>query len=335
MTRLHYSDEGSYDLVINLTGCGHPETLNAGPFRVEIEPMPPWLSVTSGGPDNRVGGRMVYDRDRQVCVMFGGEAFGFPDRFATFRQRYYANDTWEWDGTLWRKKSSDVSPSPRSRATAAFHQAAGKLLLYGGDIPNSPFYADEVWEWDGTNWNHEPDLPLAGYDYAKMVYDESRHSCVLFGPFYDRTNGGVNRSSVMEWDGAGWSEDPAQSIQYDASYGIAIYPDTRNRGVFFDPWRRQVVIYSHNYSAGFVTFDGVRFRNRPATPNDFYFPAENALAFDTARRAIVTFGSTADFFSVPGTTREVRFLDDPVIVRHPVSQTASSGRQISFATLAG
>lgn len=405
-TRLRYEDEGAYELLITDEGCGEAEVYHLGPFQLKIEPLPPWLNVTTGGPDNRTGAGMVYDVKRGVCVLFGGEAYGFPTNGATSQQRYLANDTWEWNGTVWRRRQSTLAPparqnmvmvydakrgetvlfggiafdprgltniyygdtwtwngsdwmlrsirgpSPRARGTAAFHEGVGKLLMYGGDIATAPFYADELWSWDGadwfpetgtdvdyngTNWVEKPSMPLACYPYTQMVYDPNEEQCILFGPFYDRSAPGLrNYNTVLSWDGVSWSSIPEPLLEYAPELGSVSYPDTRGQFAYYDPTRREVAIFgTRSGTAGIVTFKGRRFGKRASTPSNFNMPPGNVAAYDSRRRALVTFGSVEPFYTGPGITREIRFLDEPTVVREPVEQRVAVGRPASFETLVG
>jgi hypothetical protein len=57
---------------------------------------PGWRLVASTGPSRRWGGGLAYDEARQVATLFGG----WTDANGNFR--WLLNDTWEWDGQVWR-----------------------------------------------------------------------------------------------------------------------------------------------------------------------------------------------------------------------------------------
>jgi hypothetical protein len=54
-----------------------------------------WTKLAEGGPEARVMGNMAYDKRRDRVVLFGGR-LGVP-------KNTDLGDTWEWDGTAWRR----------------------------------------------------------------------------------------------------------------------------------------------------------------------------------------------------------------------------------------
>jgi hypothetical protein len=130
---------------------------------------------TAGGPKNNLGA-FAWDERRHVGVFFGAEAWG---------------ETWEWDGVsgVWTRKQfpSEKAPAPRFLAAAAYDSDAGRVLLFGGGLADSPGvhgWTGDLWEWDGTSWTLlEADGP-AGPDEREahgIAYDSDRHCLVVFG----------------------------------------------------------------------------------------------------------------------------------------------------------
>jgi hypothetical protein len=64
---------------------------------------------------------MVYDRLREVTVLFGGEDM-------THRQ----DETWEWDGTDWTLRTPLHSPQVREEAGMVFDETTNQMVLFGG-----------------------------------------------------------------------------------------------------------------------------------------------------------------------------------------------------------
>ena len=52
-----------------------------------------WSRLADTGPEPRAMGFLAYDKARDRVVLFGGRK-GWPDDLA---------DTWEWDGSTWRR----------------------------------------------------------------------------------------------------------------------------------------------------------------------------------------------------------------------------------------
>lgn len=128
---------------------------------------------------------MAYDRNRQVCWIFGGA--GYDDKL------------WKWDGTSLTLVAADTIGG-RAYVAMAFDWKRDRLVVHGGY--NGSFLLADTREWDpaaGT-WQNFGDGPI-GRRYAhKMVYDPVRERCVLHGGYYF-----YNRNDTWAWDGSGWS----------------------------------------------------------------------------------------------------------------------------------
>jgi hypothetical protein len=92
----------------------------------------------------RVKFGMAYDENRQVTVVFGGEIL---NGAATA----LVNDTWEFDGTKWTKKTPTAMPGSRVFPAMFYDAGRKQVLLFGGDPINADQTKD-LWAWDGTNW---------------------------------------------------------------------------------------------------------------------------------------------------------------------------------------
>src|SRR5262245_33518142 len=79
-----------------------------------------------GTPGQRAHHAMAYDSDRGVTVFFGGEIGKTGDES-------YFDDTWEYDGTLWRQiYVPGTKPSPRSFHAMTHDRARHVVVLHGG-----------------------------------------------------------------------------------------------------------------------------------------------------------------------------------------------------------
>jgi hypothetical protein len=83
----------------------------------------------------------AYDAKRGLVVAFVGD------------------QTWTWNGSDWSQQHPARSPDPRYFASAAYDPAMGEVMLFGGKtyrIVNGldrEQVINELWAWDGTNWN--------------------------------------------------------------------------------------------------------------------------------------------------------------------------------------
>lgn len=154
-----------------------------------------WRDLSTTGPDGRVlnCGSLVYDRAREVVVLFGG--LGRPS--GTGQPLY--GDTWRWNGTTWSRVATS-GPSPRAAHALAFDRREGVVLLYGGGSLDQGF--GDMWRWDGRSWTQvqlsgETPGPRRGH---AMAFDESTDRVVLYGG----DSGGTLKNDTWEWDGRSW-----------------------------------------------------------------------------------------------------------------------------------
>jgi hypothetical protein len=95
---------------------------------------PPWRRAHS----------MTYDATIQRVILFGG----MYDVAVT----QFFNDTWAWDGNTWAQHTPATSPPARAYHTIACHEAAQRIVAYGGiggpwpptNVPN------DTWEYGAT-----------------------------------------------------------------------------------------------------------------------------------------------------------------------------------------
>lgn len=90
-----------------------------------------------------LGFRMVYDIDRGLTVLFGGEAPAGQD------------GVWEYDGEKWYQPPSvDARPSSRLYHAMVYDEARGVVVLFGGFAADET-YLNDTWEYDGVTWTQK------------------------------------------------------------------------------------------------------------------------------------------------------------------------------------
>ena len=62
----------------------------------------------------------------------------------------YANDTWEWDGTTWKKITSALTPPARENGGFAVDPIRNQLVMFGG---YSGFYHSDLWNFANGQWS--------------------------------------------------------------------------------------------------------------------------------------------------------------------------------------
>lgn len=109
------------------------------------------LQPTGPRPGPRIAARMVYDNLRQVAVVFGGRD---PVTWAIH------NDTWEFDGTQWRRVDSGLAPA-RIDFSMAMDFWRGRMVIFGGRLANNSVQ-DDTWEYGASHSTFGNGCPGAG-----------------------------------------------------------------------------------------------------------------------------------------------------------------------------
>jgi hypothetical protein len=161
---------------------------------------------------------MVYDSFRHVCVLTGADTgSGGPNPDA-------ANETWEYNGTVWTLRVTAAFPTPLgpmhlSDLAMAYDSDRHVSVLFGGINGTG-----ETWEWNGTAWAVRSSTgPMQRYFHA-MAYDRNRHVTVLTSGAVGILGGGYTYfPETWEWNGATWTNRNA-----------AHAPALRDMGMVFD-----------------------------------------------------------------------------------------------------
>ncbi|MBI2390113.1 MAG: hypothetical protein HYV09_11045 [Deltaproteobacteria bacterium] len=107
------------------------------------------------------------------------------------------DETWEYDGAAWTKKSPVTSlPGRRNTAIATL---GGKAVVFGGFDSSTYEQLADTWEWDGSTWTlRTPTTKPAARAFHSMVGFGSK--VVLYG------GGGFVGGEQWEWDGSNWQQ---------------------------------------------------------------------------------------------------------------------------------
>lgn len=113
-------------------------------------------------------------------------------------------ELWEWNGFRWRtlEPQDGVTPPPLADAAATFHEATGRVILFGGTLP-SGLDSNRTWLWNGAFWDEPsfPDPPPAPLHAAAFAYVRPLEVAVLFGGMRD----GSLVDQTWTWGlGGGW-----------------------------------------------------------------------------------------------------------------------------------
>jgi hypothetical protein len=98
-----------------------------------------WTQVSDMGPTARRGHAMAYDEQNARALIFGG-ATGSGSPPTMF------NDTWQWDGKLWRQVG-DMGPLPRTFPGMCYDGQRQRQVMFGGFMQVEPLQGlSDTWE---------------------------------------------------------------------------------------------------------------------------------------------------------------------------------------------
>ena len=147
-------------------------------------------------PLSRLNFALGSDPVRGRVVLFGGGSFEL------------TNDTWEWDGTTWRRFFPRHSPSPRAGAKMVYDPVGGRMILFGGVLDFSDWsLSGETWAWDGHDWTElEPAQSPSPRAFYAFDVDPLRKELVLYGGGVPPAGffGLTSDDETWIWDGATW-----------------------------------------------------------------------------------------------------------------------------------
>jgi hypothetical protein len=258
-----------------------------------------WTNVSPAGnsgtdyPSARRGHAMVFDSDRGVVVLFGGE----------FNESENYSDIWEWDGTTW----TDVSPTSgtagvdfpieRRFHSMAYDSSRQVVVMFGGDFEWATYMFGDLWEWDGNagTWSKVALAGAPGVNYPEkrrnhaMVYDSISGAVVMFGG-YDKDID-VFYDDTWTWDGSQWVDISPPGVAginfpdlrrhhkmaYDSDSGVIVLfgAEDKNWEPLGDTWEFDGYSWSPGRAVG------------SSIPNA---RRAHAMAYDSNRGVVVMFG---------------------------------------------
>lgn len=183
-----------------------------------------WTEVaTSRFPTARFQHAMVYDRERERIILYGG-CSEFQSGTTCSSSGTLA-DTWAYD-TSWQELSTPSAPPARYGHSLAYDELRDRVVLFGGD-DTAQTYGD-TWEFDGESWTQSATTGPAPRWAHGAVYDPVSTRVVLFGGF-ERSLGDF--SDTWTYGADGWREIfPAFTPTARRNFGITY--DRERRGVF-------------------------------------------------------------------------------------------------------
>lgn len=187
----------------------------------------------------------------------------------------------------WQRVFPATTPDARYGHAMAFHEARGRIVLFGGATDNV-LKLDDTWEYDGQTWRlMTPVQRPPARRWHSMVYDAVNRSILLFGGDSATSQGALN--DVWQYDVFGnWQpyltlSGPSGRFAHAASFD----------------WRTGTMVVFGGY-VGATAVDECWLLSPPsriwtrytgATPPARVYPG---MVFDTTRNVTVLTGGAAD-----------------------------------------
>ena len=138
-----YAAVGVYTVSLTATGPGGSDTVSKTNYITVTAAVisREWRLLTATLAPPVVGEQaMAYDPTREVTVLYGGNAGGWP----------YEQATWEFDGTGWLTVTTTATPT--ARYGAAMGYAAGEGIILFGGSDESDTALNQTWVYTGSTW---------------------------------------------------------------------------------------------------------------------------------------------------------------------------------------
>jgi len=254
-----------------------------------------WLQrFPSTVPPQRAVHSMVFDTQRNRVVMFGGRQAP-TDKSAP---PTFLNDTWVYSNDDWTLVESAEHPPVRQFAAMAYDRTRDRVVLYGGNILNADQKTFtgryDTWEFDGAQWTQLQDAtpkvakPLLGYD-------PSRNQLILLG--LDET-GTTRLMFRFNAETKAWDSVAPTTLPTCVNDGHLVYRQETNKLLFFGGVCATGTLA---YDEGFE-WDGTNWTKISWNANQFSRLAGQAVAYDTLRREVISYGGTSAFGAVVAST---------------------------------
>lgn len=214
-------------------------------------------------PSPRWGQSLVYDSQKNVMILFGGDIGGGFD-----------NHVWEWDGENWSQIPIDGPlPEPRNMQKICY-MGDGKTLLYGGH--NYTDYLNNTWVFDSSvqSWTCLCSSPAFSCPYCTIPEDRSYHFMAfnpevrlafVFGG-YNYRNSPERYDDTWTWDGLNWTKLP---ISFDP-YNRPSRRCNHSNAMVYDEARHEIVLFGGQIEPGLASSDETWVLKKAETSEKLY-----------------------------------------------------------------
>ncbi len=202
-------------------------------WAVTLSGTPAWqLLASTGAPRGRYGHSVVYDREHDRLVMFGGVDWGtYPT--------VYLSETWTFSLTsLTWTPIAPTGPLPIGREGhgALYDSLAKRMLVFGGHYEDSTrHFVNDLWQLSldgGGSWTElapSGPLPSARSSFG-IVYDPVRRHLLVHGGVNDQSGVEPDNLWALALDGApAWAPVATANTLRGRSYPVDAYDPVNDR----------------------------------------------------------------------------------------------------------
>jgi uncharacterized repeat protein (TIGR01451 family) len=221
-----YTQTGGYTVTLAASNGLVTDTLTRTNYiTVTASIMREWQQITTTTSPPIIGEHsMAYDSTRNVVVLYGGNADGWP----------YENSTWEFDGTDWLTVTTTTSPLARYGAGLAYDPMRQVMVLFGGSDETDLAF-NQTWEYTNTDWVQVfPTTSPLSRTYHSLATNPVSGAIYLFGG----NDGEMYFNDLWRYENGDWMEVPVTGPRPPARTLAAITfqpsnPPTSNRLLLF------------------------------------------------------------------------------------------------------
>jgi uncharacterized repeat protein (TIGR01451 family) len=168
-----YTVAGVYTVSLTASNPSSSHTLTRTNYITVTSLVRDWQQITTtlSPPAVSEHAMAYYDSDRDVVVLYGGNALGWP----------YENSTWEFDEAAWQLINTSVTPTVRYGAAMAYDHNRQALILFGGG-DETDTTLNHTWEYSGTDWSDvSPGTSPSSRTYPGIATNPLSNTIYLFG----------------------------------------------------------------------------------------------------------------------------------------------------------
>ncbi len=257
--------------------------------------------VLADTPGGRAEARMVYDPTYARVILFGGST---PVDSAT-KVTYDLDDTWDWYGDHWVRRSTAHTAGARSGHAMVYDSNRSRIVVFGGRrtdvVTKNQNVLNDTWIFKNGDWSQlaTPNAPPAR-SVPAAAYDKVHDRIVLFGGNTISTDGKNTVNPIhdtWEFDGTNWTQRGGEGPKL--SKPTMVFDDATNQVLLLgldesSTSKTDTLMYVYDGTAG--TWTQLKPEGLPTCVN------ESHVAFDGETNSVILVGGVCTTSDTSDTT---------------------------------